>query len=110
MTMKNDKNYVVRDGCSVAGWAYLMDVSMVVSYAPAFLLNQIHVAPKARGKGFGKELMTQITEDADREGYTIVASFSPEEFGSDPDRLMKFYEEFDFFMDDSIQGLRRNPR
>lgn len=71
------------------------------------IINQIYVIPQARGNGMAKNLLTQITKDADRQGVKLILSFEPEEFGSDPDRLRKLYESFGFEWDNGIGGYSR---
>lgn len=93
------------DNYAVTGWAYVMTMGNYLS-----IINQIYVIPQARGKGMAKNLLTQITEDADRQGVKVILSFEPEEFGSDPDRLRKLYESFGFLWDKGIRGYERKPR
>lgn len=102
-------HYVISDLGSVQAWAYTMNVSNNFGGAPTYLINQIYVAPAHRNKGIGKELLTLITNEADLERATIILDFQPEEFGSDAQRLAKFYESFDFKWDEEIHGYSREP-
>lgn len=63
-------------------------------------LGRISVPPNQRGKGIGSKVMRDLTEWADANGYmiTLVAS---DVYGSDLDRLIKFYERFGFEIEPS---------
>ena len=92
------------DNGQLAGWAYVTSNFMGNK---VHLINQIFVLPSKRGNGFANAILTEITTDADKERATLILSFSPEEFGSDSNKLQKLYESHDFRWDDSIGGMWR---
>lgn len=76
---------------------------------PLAMINQIYVIPQCRGNGAAKNLLTQITEDADREKVHLILDFQPAEFHSDKVKLQLLYERFGFTWDEAIGGMRREP-
>lgn len=92
----------------VTGWAYTITLR---GHEPAMaMITQVYIIPQARGNGMAKNLLTQVTADADREGILLVLDFQPAEFNSDATRLQLFYERFGFTWDETIGGMRREPQ
>lgn len=101
--------FVISEGYDVQGWAYTMHVPHFAPKKTTYLINQIYVAPKHRGKGIATQLLTEITQIADKESATLILDFQPAEFNSDATRLQLLYERFGFAWDETIGGMRREP-
>lgn len=64
---------VARDGAAVLGWAALAPVSRRECYR-GVTENSIYVARSARGRGVGRELLSELVRQADAAGvWTIQA-------------------------------------
>jgi phosphinothricin acetyltransferase len=67
----------LRDG-EVVGWAALSPVSERCVYA-GVAEDSVYVAGRARGKGFGRRLLSALVERAERDGiWTVQAGIFPE--------------------------------
>jgi ribosomal protein S18 acetylase RimI-like enzyme len=54
------------------------------------IITRINVPAEFRGKGHGRDLLAQITRDADKEGVTLWLEISPSD-GLDGDQLAAWY-------------------
>jgi phosphinothricin acetyltransferase len=70
-----------RDG-EVVGWAALAPVSRRPCYA-GVAEDSVYVADRARGQGFGRELLSRLIRDAEAAGiWTVQTSIFPENTAS----------------------------
>jgi GNAT superfamily N-acetyltransferase len=77
-----------------------------------YLITRLFVPEKQRGKGIGTDILGEIVNDADKECSTLL--IEPRPYGEITekkfDRLVKFYEKFDFkFFNEEIP-MKRNPK
>ncbi len=70
-----------------------------------YWVARINVCPRMRGKGFGKQLMTEVCEWLDVNGFASVIGVSS--YGEmNNDELQFFYEKFGFVFDSRQIGYR----
>jgi L-amino acid N-acyltransferase YncA len=73
---------VALDAGAVVGWAVLSPVSDRCAYQ-GVAEDSVYVAETARGRGFGRALLTQLTERAESAGiWTVQAGIFPENTAS----------------------------
>jgi len=69
---------VARESSEVLGWAALSSVSQRRVYAGVAEVS-VYVAARARGRGIGRRLLTELISEAERSGiWTLQAGIFPE--------------------------------
>lgn len=70
-----------------------------------YWVARINVCPRMRGKGFGKQLMTEMCEWFDKNGFASVIGVGS--YGEmTNDELSSFYKKFGFVFDKHMIGYR----
>ena len=73
-----DHRLVARDGDRVVGWSALAPVSDRCAYA-GVAEDSIYIAPDARGRGVGRQLLTAVVASAEHAGiWTVQTAIFPE--------------------------------
>lgn len=79
---RQDCRFVARKGEKVLGWAALSPVSARRVYAGVAEVS-VYVAAAARGRGVGKQLLTILVEESERQQiWTLQAGILPENVAS----------------------------
>lgn len=89
----DDATFYVYEGNSLAS----ASLNLIPSVSPtrSFLFSRLIVAPKMRGKGYGKLLLSQVAEWADMTDIVIYLDVNP--YGDlDLDQLITLYKRFGF--------------
>jgi len=86
----------------------LMKVDMPEFPGIKWLVTRIMTPIKHRNEGYATNVLQMVLKDADKEGETLILSVSPEEPNIDINRLIEFYERYEFVYQ-SNDIMTRNP-
>ncbi|WP_431041496.1 GNAT family N-acetyltransferase [Streptomyces sp. P1-3] len=73
------------------------------------LITRIVVRPKARGRGWGSEVLRDVCMDADAEGITLMLQVQPNPAGLAAEALTAWYQRHGFEAVPGTDTMVRKP-